>query len=165
MWWCSGYIAAISVNSGGYEDLYIVINDNNEDSEILLERIQVKSVSFIVSKLNYALQVSYCDTQVSVVCHLSSVVNILKDVSSYIPIPIVITLYRNKCKCCHNAVIEKLRAKKRSLQIPHQIIPTDSSCSIQFKYYCIFSGCFVNRFLHNFTYRIHCLWAREGPDI
>jgi hypothetical protein len=39
---CLKYIAPIRVNNGGYEDLYIVIQENNEDSEFLLERIQVK---------------------------------------------------------------------------------------------------------------------------
>ncbi|XP_060560512.1 calcium-activated chloride channel regulator 1-like [Ruditapes philippinarum] len=38
--WCFEYVAPISVNNGGYEDMYIVIKDNNEDSDILLERIQ-----------------------------------------------------------------------------------------------------------------------------
>ncbi|XP_060607831.1 calcium-activated chloride channel regulator 1-like [Ruditapes philippinarum] len=37
---CFKYIATIRVNNGGYEDLYIVIQDNNEDSEFLLKRIQ-----------------------------------------------------------------------------------------------------------------------------
>ncbi|XP_060560514.1 calcium-activated chloride channel regulator 4A-like isoform X2 [Ruditapes philippinarum] len=40
MCWCFKYIAPIRVNNGGYEDMYIVIQDNNEDSEFLLERIQ-----------------------------------------------------------------------------------------------------------------------------
>ncbi|XP_060601115.1 calcium-activated chloride channel regulator 1-like [Ruditapes philippinarum] len=38
--WCFEYVTPISVNNGGYEDMYIVIKDNNEDSEFLLERIQ-----------------------------------------------------------------------------------------------------------------------------